>query len=565
MVYSFTVEDKLLIDDISMSDLLKGTPEKVSAGSVVSARVLGTSLEGVLVDIGLKMEGLIPRSEFPDFEKSLPFKAGDTISVLIARIQGQEAHSRVSWRAARERAAWDRLMAAYRSETPVEGIVQRKVKGGYVVDIGIDAFLPGSQIDRRPSPDSDLWLKKTVSVLIMELDRSKSNVVVSRRKLLERERIRQRQETLARLAEGNVCTGTVTSVTNFGAFVDIGEVEGLLHVSDISWHRNKERVEKILKVGQSLQVKVLKYDPATQRISLGLKQLTPHPWTGIADRFPVGSIVKGRVTTTTSFGAFIELAPGVEGLVHVSELTWKDRVNKPQEILQSQQEVTVKVIAVDPSKGKLSLSLKRVGPSPWELVKTNHRPGSRVKGPVTHLTPFGAFVRLPEDIEGLIHISDFSWTQRIKHPSEVVIVGQEVEAVVMDVKVEAEKIVLSLKHRQEDPLTLLRIGQIVTGRVTAINENGVSVELPTGVEGFIRRSELAQNPEGNEQLPEIGQDVSSQVARVDTRERRVELSIRRFEKDQERQMLARYAGRNQEPLRLADVLVESDVSDEPPV
>jgi len=556
------VEDKLLIDDVSMSDLLAGVPEKVRSGTVVQARILGKSPEGVLVDIGLKMEGLIPRSEFPDFEKVLPFKEGDKISVLVRHVEGQDAHTRVSWRAAREWAAWDKLAASHQAATPVEGKVQRKVKGGYVVDIGMDAFLPGSQMDIRPSRDVDAWIGKMISVLITEMDRTKSNVVVSRRKLLEHERLRQREETLATLTEGQVRSGTVTSITNFGAFVDIGGIEGLLHISDMSWQR-AEKPETLVKIGETLQVKVLKYEAATQRISLGLKQLKPHPWEGVVVRFPVGSVVKGRVTTMTSFGAFVELEPGLEGLLHVSELSWKDRVAKPQDMLKAGQEIEVKVLLVDPAKEKLSLSLKRVGPSPWDIVKANHPIGSRVRGPVTHLTPFGAFVMLPEGIEGLVHVSDLSWSQRAEHPSERVTVGQELDVVVMDVKVDAEKIVLSLKHTQPDPLSTIRVGQALTGRVTRLGENGAVIELASGLEGFVRSSELAEeDAQGQAVKLAAGQEITAKVLRIDARERRVDLSIRRYDRDQERQMLKRYAGQNQEPLTLGDVLIDSEASEE---
>ncbi len=553
-------EDKLLIDDISMSELLKGVPEKVSSGTVVSARVLGTSADGVLVDIGLKMEGLIPRAEFADFSK-LPFKEGDTVSVLVRRVEGPDAHSKVSWKAARELSSWDRLFAAHRAGTPVEGVIKRKVKGGYVVDVGVDAFLPGSQVDVRPTRDAEAWVNEKVSVLITEMDRAKPNVVVSRRKLVEKERGLKRETTLATLKVGDVVRGIVSSMAPFGAFVDIGGVEGLLHISDVSWQRT-DKVEKLLKVGQALQVKVLKYDPQEHRISLGLKQLTPHPWAGVEQRYPVGSLVTGRVTSLTSFGAFVQLEPGVEGLVHVSELSWKERIGKPEEILKAQEEVKVKVLAVDIQKEKLSLSLKRAGPNPWEQIKAQYPTGTRVKGPVTHLTPFGAFVMLPDGIEGLVHISDLAWSKRAKHPSELVAVGQVLEVVVMDIKPEAEKIVLSLKHTQPDPFTSLRNGQTVSGCVTSVRDSDVFIKLPGDVEAVVRKPELAQDVEGNEQLPEVDQLVTAKVMRVDARDRRVELSIRRYEREQERQMVARYAGQNQEPLTLKDVLEESEPSED---
>jgi small subunit ribosomal protein S1 len=562
MVYSPSMTDeKLLIDDVSMSDLLKDVPEKVQSGTIVSARVLGTSPDGVLVDIGLKMEGLIPRVEFPDFEKSLPFKPGDSISVLVRRVEGPDHHSKVSWRAAHELNSWDRLFAAYRSGTPVEGTIKRKVKGGYVVDVGVEAFLPGSQVDVRPGRDPEAWVNEVVSVLITEMDRAKPNVVVSRRKLLEKERGVKREQTLATLKAGDVLTGTVSSIAAFGAFVDIGGVEGLLHISDISWHRT-DKVEKLLKIGQTIQVKVLKYDPAVTRISLGLKQLMPHPWAGVEQRFPVGSIVKGQVISLTTFGAFVQLEPGVEGLLHVSELSWKERVTKPDEVLKPKDEVTVKVLAVDIAKEKLSLSLKRAGANPWDEIKARYPIGSRIKGPITHLTPFGAFIMLPEGIEGLVHISDLSWAKRAKHPSEVVAVGQVVDVQVMDVKPDAEKIVLSIKHTQPDPFGSFKNGQAVSGAVASVREYDITMTLPGDVEGIVRRQELAQDIDGKDQLPEVGQLVTAKIIRVEPRDRRVELSIRRYEREQERQMVARYASQNQEPLTLGDVLLESESSEE---
>ncbi len=549
-------DDKITIDEMSMSDLLAGMPEKVSSGTVVQARVLGKNAEGVLVDIGLRMEGLIPKAEFPDFENNLPFKEGDSIPVLVRQVSGQDNH-RVSWKAAREMSSWDKLFAAFQGGGTIEATILKKVKGGYVVDIGVDAFLPGSQLDLRPSHNADAWIQKKVSVVITEMDRAKSNVVVSRRKLLEKDRTKQREVTLAALTEGQVVTGTVTSITNFGAFVDIGGVEGLLNVSDISWQRS-EKPGACVNVGQSLEVKILKYDAATHRISLGLKQLQPHPWANVPARYPIGSTVKGRVTTMTNFGAFVELEPGVEGLIHVSELSWKERVSKPQDKLKTGEEVTVKVILVDPAKEKLSLSLKRMGVSPWELAKANYRTGNHVKGHVTHLTPFGAFVMLPEGIEGLVHISDMSWSKKIQHPSEVVTVGQAIEVAVMDVKLDAEKIVLSLKHTQIDPLSSLKVGQAVTGHIIRTSESGLAIELPNGIEAFIRQSELSEDGLGRTQAPSVGEEITAKITRIDPRERRVDLSARKHDRDEERHLLKRYAGQNQQPLTLGDVLVEAE-------
>ncbi len=558
------VEEKLLIDDMSMDELLAASPEKVNTGTVVNARVLSKSAEGVLVDIGQKMEGLIPKAEFPDFETAaLPFKEGDSVPVLVRQQGGQDGYTKVSWRSAREMTAWDKLFAAFQSQTPVDGVIRRKVKGGYVVDIGMDAFLPGSQLDMRPIRDVDAWLNKTIQVAITEMDKHKSNVVVSRRKLIEQDRTKQCETTLATLAEGSTVEGRIASLQKFGAFVDIGGIEGLLHISEISWHRIDKIEEAGLKEGEAVQLKVIKYDTTTQppRISLSRKQLLPRPWDSVPQRYPLQSIVKGRVTTLTNFGAFVQLEPGIEGLIHVSEFSWKDRNPRPQDFVKAQQTVDVKVILIDPSKEKISLSLKRAGESPWDLVKAAHPVGSRIKGPVTHLTSFGAFVMLPEGVEGLIHISDFSWTKKIKKPSDMVAEKQDVEAVVMDVKPEAERIVLSLKHLQQDPINTLRVGQSVTGKVTQVRDQDISVELSSGIDAYVRIKELSLDIQGHEKIPAVGEEITAKVVRTDKKDRRVELSVRRHDRDEERQMVAQYATQNQDPLTLGDVLLERDTTD----
>jgi small subunit ribosomal protein S1 len=549
------MEDKFLNDDTTMHDLLQGMPEKVNTGTIVQARVLEKSADGVIVDVGVKMDALIPKNEFPEFEKSLPFNVGDTIPVLVQTISQREGETRASWKAAHERAAWEKLAASRQGELPVEAIVRKKVKGGYIADIGVDAFLPGSQLDVRPVHDPQSWINKTITVLITEMDRAKSNVVVSRRKWVEKENARQKEITLASLKEGEVREGIVSSITKFGAFIDIGGIEGLLHVSDISWHRT-EKIEKHLKTGQTVKVKVLKFDTAAQRISLGMKQLTPHPWEGIQSRYTAGNTVTGTVTSLTSFGAFLQLEPGVEGLIHNSEFSWKDRNAKPEQFVKKNETVTAMIILVDAAKEKISLSLKRMSQSPWELIKTNYPAGTHVECPVTHLTPFGAFLMLPEGIEGLVHISDFSWTKRINHPDEMVAVGQKVEAVVLDVMPESEKIVLSLKHLTKDPLLSMKKGDVVTGKVTEASDKSAAVELSSGIRAHVRGSELAEDGEKNKIIPTAGQEITAKVIEVKVRERGVELSIRRYEKDQERQMLARYDGKKQDPLTLGDILVD---------
>lgn len=564
-----------MVDDIGMEEWFQQLPPERGTGETVrSARVVGITAEGVLVDVGLKSEGLIPREEL-SVEDLKQFQPGQNVPVVVRRWGGAEGHPLVSWRQARELQAWECVGEAYRTGTALEGRVSRRVKGGLMVDVGVEAFLPGSQIDRRPVKDIDRWVGQMVKVVVTEANRGRGNVVVSRRKSVEQEFQVQREATLSSLQEGEVRQGVVTGITSFGAFVDLGGVEGLLHIGDIAWQRT-DRIEKVLSVGQTIEVKILKHDPAASRISLGLKQLTPHPWEGLAARLPVGSEVSGHVTTLTNFGAFVEIEPGVEGLVHVSELSWKQRVSHPREILSPGQMVTMRVLRVDPAKEKLSLSLKRMGPNPWEEVQQRYPVGSRVRGPVTHLTSFGAFLMLPEGVEGLMRVADLSWAKRVRPPTELLAVGQEVEAVVLEVKAEAEKIVLSRKHLTEDPLFKYKVGMVVTGRVTRIHE-GVLIELEPDVEGFVPPGEITQSKGeasreefkkgfsgrlGDQAMAEsgltVGDVVTAKVIRVDRRDRTLDLSIRRYEREQERAMVAQYTV-PPAPLPLKELLGEPEV------
>ncbi|MBI3291200.1 MAG: 30S ribosomal protein S1 [Elusimicrobia bacterium] len=564
-------EGKSLLDDMCMEDLLRELPPERDSGETVrSARVIGIVPEGVFVDVGLKSEGLIPREELSE-EELKELRPGQNVPVVIRRWGSAEGHAVVSWRQARERQAWERVGEAHRTGAALEGRVSRRVKGGLMVNVGLEAFLPGSQIDRRPVKDIDRWVGQAVKVLVTEVDRGRGNVVVSRRKFVDQEFQLKREVTLASLKQGEVRQGEVTGITSFGAFVDLGGVEGLLHIGDIAWQRTA-RVDKVLSVGQTIQVKVLKHDPATGRVSLGLKQLTTHPWEGIAARYPVGSQASGRVTTLTNFGAFVEIEPGVEGLIHVSELSWKQRVNHPQAILSAGQTVTVRVLHVDPAKEKLSLSLKRIGPNPWEEVHRNHPIGSRVRGPITHLPSFGAFMMLPEGVEGLIHVSDLFWSRRVRTPSEVLSVGQEVEAVVLEVNAESEKIALSLKHLTDDPLLKYETGAVVTGQVARVGEGGVVVALESDVEGVIPMREIGRGAAGSrrggtkkgvpvktepEEGLKVGDAVTAKVLRVDHRERRLELSLKRYEREQERAMVAQYTT-PPAPLSLKELLGEPE-------
>jgi small subunit ribosomal protein S1 len=541
--------DVSVLDEVTMEELMNESSTG-QVGSVVTAVVVDATDQGVLVDVGLKVEGFIPLSEFRSLPN--PPAPGESFPALIKRMDGPNGHPLVSWRQARERIHWDRIQQAKEAGTPVEGTVLRQVKGGLIVDIGLEGFLPASQADRRPMKDLSVLVGKKVRVEILEMDPKKGNVVVSRRHVLEGEAALLREQTLKDLDVGKIYTGTVTSVTDFGAFVDIGGIEGLLRISDVAWQR-VEKLSDHVSVGQAIEVKVLKYDPATRKIALGRKHLLPFPWEGVETRYLVRNRVKGRVTHLTPFGAFVELEPGVEGLIHQSEFSWMERWPKPEKFVNPGDEVEVQVISCDAANQKIGLSLKRAGQNPWQEASALYPVGSRVKGTVTHLVAFGAFVRLPNGIEGLLRSADISWTKPVHHPKEFVSEGQELELVVLEVDAASERIALGLKQLREDPFVSVKPGDVVQAKVVRLTEFGAFAEIEADVEGFIHVAEIAADKRfghASEALA-LGQEVTAVVTKLQRKSKRIDLSIRQQDQRQERHLLKQY--QSPERVTLADV------------
>jgi small subunit ribosomal protein S1 len=546
-------------ESIKMEELL-GPEVSLQEGRIINVKVVSEDADGYLVDLGLKSEGLIPRDEFvgPHAPK---ISVGSDIQVMVLQLHTENGRPLVSYRRAQEKGAWERIVAAQNNGTPIEGVVSGTVKGGLTVDIGIDAFLPASQADLRFIKDLSQFIGKKLQFLVTEVNREKRNVVLSRRKLLEIDQKKRRDETLSRIREGDMIEGTVTGITDFGAFIDIGGIEGLLHIGDIAWHRI-DKVDSVLKAGELVTVKVLKIDTQKNKISLGLKQALPRPWDSAPEKYPAGSVLNGRVTSITDFGVFVEVEPGVEGLLHSSELYWDGRKENLKKVFTVGQQLEVKVLSVDKNKEKMSLSLKRLELNPWEEFDREHPSGSLVTGMVTHLTPFGAFVRLPENIEGLIHVGDLSWAKKIRHPQDVLKEGQEVEVTVLGVDPQNEKISLSLKHRVEDPFKKYSTGAVVKGVVLRVVDFGVFVELEPGVEALLRTADMGSlaSEESKEGL-HVGQTIEAKVIKSDPRERKIDISVKRCEHEQERELLKKYVNRAERP-KLGDVLEEEKHDEE---
>jgi small subunit ribosomal protein S1 len=507
--------------------------DKMRPGKVVSGVITSVGKEMVSVDIGFKSEGVVPREQFIDAEGKLTAKIGDTVDVFIMALENEMGQVVLSKEKADQKKIWEQVENTYKSNTQIRGKVVQKVKGGLQVDIGIPAFLPGSQIDIRPHRNLDKFLNQEYDFKVLKITRDKGNIVLSRRAVLLSERDQLRTATLKVLQEGVVMEGVVKNVTDYGAFIDLGGIDGLLHITDISWGRINHPSEK-LSVGQTIPVVVLKYDGEKERVSLGMKQLTPDPWLTVHERFPIGGRVKGRVKSITDYGAFVELEEGVEGLIHVSEMSWTKKVRHPSKIVNDNDTVEAVILGIDTEQQRISLGLKQLMQNPWEELSQRHPIKSVVKGKVRSITEFGIFIGIEDGIDGLVHISDFSWTKRIKDPKEIQDLfkkGDEVEAMVLDIDVGNERLSLGIKQLAEDPWDTIAqrhpIGTKIKGAVTALTEFGVFVEIENGIEGLIHNSQLGLD-KGQEaaQVYPVGTEVEAEVTNVDTNERRISLSAR---------------------------------------
>src|SRR3984957_3970994 len=527
-------------------------------GSVVSGKVLRIDDDFVIVDVGLKSEGRVPLREFAPVGAKPEVNIGDLYDLYIERYEDKDGSMVLSREKARREESWTQLEKAFEAQLRVSGSIYGRVKGGFTVDLGgAVAFLPGSQVDIRPVRDVGPLMDTPQPFQILKMDRARGNIVVSRRAVLEETRAEQRTELIQGLKEGQILDGVVKNITDYGAFVDLGGVDGLLHVTDIAWRRINHPSEA-LQIGQQVKVQVIRFNPETQRISLGMKQLEADPWDGVAAKYPVGAKYTGRVTNITDYGAFVELEPGVEGLVHVSEMSWTKKNVHPGKIVATSQEVDVMVLDVDASKRRISLGLKQVQRNPWEQFVEDHPIGSEVEGEIRNITEFGLFIGLSADIDGMIHMSDLSWDQ----PGELAMAkyekGEVVKAKVLDVDVEKERISLGIKQLRDDPaaavLGSVHKGDVVTCVVSAIQTNGIEVKVNDVLTGFIRRAELARDK--GDQRPDrfaIGEKVDAKIVSVDRAARKLILTIKGKEVEEEKQAMAEF-GSSDSGASLGDIL-----------
>jgi small subunit ribosomal protein S1 len=524
-----------------MASLYEQTFQNFEEGSVIEGTIVLVKKDKVIVDIGYKSEGIIPAEEFSQQELAT-LSPGTRLPVYIEEREDADGNLILSKEKADKMKVWEDLERIYKEEAIVEGKVLSRIKGGMMVDIGVKAFLPGSQIDLHPVRDPEQLIGRTFPMKIIKINHRRGNVVVSRRLLLEESRDQRRQRTLANLTEGQIVTGTVKNITEYGAFVDLGGIDGLLHITDMSWGRIGHPSEMFM-VGDKVEVMVLRYDRDSGRVSLGLKQKGSDPWMGIAAKHPVNSRISGRVVSLTDYGAFVEIEPGVEGLVHVSEMSWTHEVRHPSKIVSVGDTVEAQVLNVDETARKISLGMKQVAPNPWDLIETKYPLGTRIEGKIKSLTDFGAFVGLDEGVDGLIHISDMSWTKHVKHPSEIFKKAQKVEAIVLKIDKEKERLSLGYKQltpdpwEQDIPSTHL-VGNLTRGKIAKITDFGIFVELDGGVEGLVHVSELGLEPNARlEDKFKAGDDLEAKIIKVDKEERKIALSLREHHRDSERQQM----------------------------
>ena len=505
-------------------------------GSVVRGTVIRVDDRNVMIDFGFKSEGIVPVEEFMEGGE-VTVKAGDEVEVLVKSMESQEGVPVLSRADAVRMRSWDDLEAAYRDGTPVRGRIIERVKGGLRVDVeGVAAFLPGSQVDVRPIRNLDSLRNQEIEAKVIKLNRKRSNVVLSRKAILEQENEGRKGETLNNLEEGIIVEGQIKNLTDYGAFVDLGGIDGLLHVTDMSWGRLQNPGE-LLKVGESVQVKVLKFDRERERVSLGYKQLLPDPWESVSERFPVGKRMEGKIASVTDYGAFIELEPGVEGLVHVSEMSWSKRVKHPSKLVNPGDTVEVEVLGVDPKNRRISLGMKQTQANPWETLHQRYHVGDHVRGRVRNLTDFGAFVEVEEGIDGLVHVSDISWNKRIKHPGEALKKGQEIEAVITSIDTDNRRLSLSIKDMEPSAwdrfVTEHKPGDIVRGKITRFANFGAFVELDEGLEGLCHVSELSEERvEKPEDVAQVGQEMEFRILRIEQESKKIGLSHRAAKTDE---------------------------------
>jgi small subunit ribosomal protein S1 len=528
----------------TLMDMYEESFKRFAEGEVVTGRIISVDKDHVLVDIGYKSEGQIRIHEFKDEKGNISAQIGDKVEVMVEWWDDEEERVVLSKEKAQNVKVWEEIKKSYDDEGIIEGVITSRVKGGFSVDIGVQAFLPGSQADLRPIRNLDDLVGKKYTFKILKYNRKRSNIVLSRRAILEEEREQKRTATLAVIEEGKILDGVVKNITEYGVFVDLGGVDGLLHITDISWGRVKHPSE-LFSISDQIKVKVLNFDIEKERVSLGMKQLTPDPWTLAATKYPVDSRVNGKVVSLTDYGAFVELEEGIEGLIHVSEMSWTRKIRHPSKVVSVGEQVDAIVLDIKPDNRRISLGMKQVAPNPWDMVSEKYPIGTTIEGKIKNITDFGLFIGIDEGIDGLVHISDISWTKRIKHPSEIYKKGDLVQAIVLDIDKDNERFSLGVKQLQSDPWDTVseryEVGKEITGTITNLTDFGIFVELEEGIEGLVHVSEISKEkiktPVGKFN---VGDVITAKVMNINTEERRIGLSIKRLEMDDEQGMLSDY-------------------------
>ena len=511
----------------ALQELIASSIKNYREGSIVKGHILEIRSREFLVDIGYKSEGVIPASEFEDPDD---VEIGDEIEVLLERLENDEGMVVLSKEKAAQRQNWEKIVGVFKGDGLIKGKVRSVVKGGLTVNVGVEAFLPASQIDIIPPKDLQQFVGNIYDFKIVKVNEDRKNVVLSRREIIEQERSEKRQAFLGGVNVGDKIVGTVKNITDFGAFIDLDGIDGLLHVTDMSWARLNHPGE-ILKVGQQLEVQVLDINKEKERVSLGLKQMQSNPWDKIEERFPVGQKVSGKVTNLMPYGAFVQIEEGVEGLIHVSELSWTKRIARPSDVLTLGQEIEASVLGVNKEEQKISLGVRQLEPNPWDEIELRYIIGNQVKGKVRNMTAYGAFVELEEGIDGMIHVSDLSWTRKINHPSEMLKKGDDLEAVVIDIDKANQRISLGIKQLDTDPWkeidTRFRIGDLVKGTISKLTNFGAFVQLQDDIDGLVHISQISEDRiEKVKDVLKVGQEVEARVIKVDKAERRIGLSIK---------------------------------------
>lgn len=534
---SSSVEGEMSFEE-ALEDYLQPDFGEVEDGSIVGGTVVKVGEGHVLVDVNFKSEGQIPVEEFTDAAGNVTVSEGDKVDVFVVHKDEVEGTITLSHERAKRMRVLDELEKVQEQESEVKGRIIRRIKGGYTVEVlGVEAFLPGSHVDLRPVPDMDALVGQEFEFRVLKINRRRSNVIVSRRVLLEEERDKNRKELLTTLEEGQKVTGKVKNITEYGVFVDLGGLDGLLHITDMSWKRIRHPKEMV-HLGDELELVVLNFDKGDEKVSLGMKQLVPDPWANIAGKYPEGTRVAGKVTNLVDYGAFVELEPGVEGLVHISEMSWTRKLRHPSQMVRVGDEVEVIVLGVDSERKRISLGMKQVKPNPWDLVSEKYPEGTVLEAPIKNITDFGMFIGIEEGIDGLIHVSDISWTKKIRHPGEIYNVGDTIQAKVLTVDKENEKFTLGLKQLTEDPWVQIPdrypVNTVVSGKITNITDFGLFVEVEEGIEGLVHLSELSRKKIKNpkESFTE-GEEVTAKVIHVSADERRLGLSIKQQQEEDE--------------------------------